>query len=83
MVISNWERMNPLKSDPVMVQFEASLKKVKVAIKNWIRDWKTRRRKEILDIESNLSRRLSNESGEPLSPTIMEEIKGLEERRNT
>jgi hypothetical protein len=35
-----------------------------------------------LDIERNLSSIISNESGEPLNLTIMEEIKGLEEMIN-
>jgi hypothetical protein len=53
-----------------------------MAIKKWISVWKARRKREVLEIESNLSRLLSNEDGDPLSSAQLEEIKSLEERRN-
>lgn len=69
--------MSPLKSEPVLVQFATSLKKIKVAIKKWILVWKTRKQKDVMGIESKLSRLLSNENGESLSSAQMEEIKDI------
>jgi len=81
-VISSWERLSFIKPEPLMVQFEANLKRTKMAIKKWIPVWRARKHREVLEIESNISRFLSNEKGAPLCSTQLEEIKSLEERRN-
>jgi hypothetical protein len=48
-----------------MFQIEANLKRTKLAIKKWILVWKARKHREVLEIESNLSRLLPNEEGAP------------------
>jgi hypothetical protein len=64
-VVSSWERLSPVKPEPLMFQIEANLKRTKLAIKKWILVWKARKHREVLEIESNLSRLLPNEEGAP------------------
>jgi hypothetical protein len=65
-----------------MVQFEANLKRTKMAIKKWIPVWKARTYREVLEIEKTSQGSSLMRMEVPLSLAQLEEIKILEERRN-
>jgi len=82
LVASTWVRLSRDTTEPFMVQFEANLKRTKAAIKKWILVWKAKRQKELLDIEGNLSRIMSEVDDGSLNQVQLKELKCLENKRN-
>jgi hypothetical protein len=82
LVASSWIWLNHDSSEPFMVQFEANLKRTKAAIKKWIPGWKSKRKKELLEIEGKLSWILAEVDDGALNQVQLEELKILENKRN-
>jgi hypothetical protein len=78
MVLTSWEKVSPQKLEPLMVQFAASLKKLKDSIKKWLPIWKERRFRTLLDTEEKLKDLYQILDEGPLSEGQLEELKSLE-----
>jgi hypothetical protein len=77
-----WVRLNHDPSEPFMVQFEENLECTKETIKKWISVWKANRQKELLEIDGNLSRIMSEVDDGSLNQVQLEELKCIENKRN-
>jgi hypothetical protein len=77
-VFSSWKKLQVDSNEPLMIQFENNLKNTKSAIKKWIPIWKDKKKKEISEIENDLSKIGTRLDRESLSLTLLEELRHLE-----
>ena len=61
-----------------MIRFENNLKNTKYSINKWIPIWKHKKKKEIYEIENDISKIGTRLDRESLSLTLLEELRHLE-----
>jgi hypothetical protein len=78
LVFSSWKKLQVDINEPLMIQFNKNLNNTKASINKWIPIWKSKKKKEISEIENDLSKIGTRLDRAPLSTTLLEEIRSLE-----
>jgi hypothetical protein len=81
LVSASYVKVCPQKSDPLMVQFAASINKLKSDIKKWVPLWKARSSRTLVETKEHRKTLYQILDEGPLSKEQLEGIKNLENTR--